>query len=450
MNIEDSSLFREVEAILTDGPKPVHFTWQATVHANGLDLPLLKVLSVDVVRDYESNYADEILLTAMVTAGQYAKKILPFQDNLEVTLLRLPLNEASDYVDEDAPPRIERYTATLLERGNPVLEANSPNAPTEAILDITNIWEIQFQLVHKALEQMRMVSVGRIYRNVKLEDVAKGLLTEATQTVKVEQDQLPQGVDMVSASNQQVRDHVIIPHGTRLVDIPYYLDRKCGGLYSAGLGYYYQAGFWYLYPCYDTRRFNHAKRTMTVINIPKNKLPGVERTYRHDGNNLVVLCTGETRFVDDSDRVQLNGGNGVRFADANAFMGNFTTTKDNKTVASRGKNNSEFMGEARLNGNNNIQLAPRPITANPFLESSRIARGQGSLFAFVWENAVDAIFPGMMVKIMYLDNAQVREEYGVLLKAHSYTQLQGSGQSAMRYTTQTVISVFINRLKEPV
>lgn len=450
MEIEDTSLWREIEAVKGDGAKPVHYTWRAEIHANGLTYAPLKLLSIDIVQDFEQKYADEIIVTMMILGGTFAKRIYPFQDSLDITLYRDPLQEVGDASNEEGEPQSERYTATLLDKGNPLIEANGSNNPDEDAMNLNNLFEISFQLVGKGLEQLRMKSVGRIYRNADVESVIRAVLTNDSKEIQADAIHVPKGVTMVEASNKTKRDHVVLPHGIKLVEVPEYIQYRCGGVYNAGMGYYLRGDQWYVYPCYDTTRFNKATKTMTVINVPKNKMPNIERTYRINGRNLLVLATGEVKLRDDSEKQQLNHGNGVRFADAKGFMdGSFVQAKGNKVIAQRGKNTSEFVGTERKNGNNNVHISTNPINANPFVEYSRIARRQGGVLTFVWENSqTDLLYPGMMVKILYMENGDVKEVYGTALKAHHYVQLRGQGSQAMRYICQTVIAVFVQLIRD--
>lgn len=441
MEIQDSSLFREIQAIRDSDAKPVHYTWRAQIHVQDQTFEALKVMSVDNLQDYEENFGDEIILTAMIPGGTYAKRIYPNQSKMDITLIRYPIGEVDGSIDESQAPQTERFTATLLDKGSPLIEGQG-DGMSEEQLNLTNVFEISFQLVNKALEQVRMISVGGIFRYTTTEDVIKDTLTRESQAIRVEGVRMPQGVDMVKASNQEKRDHVIIPQGTRLVDLPAYVHLECGGVYSSGISYYMQGDFWYVYPLYDVTRFNTASRTLTVINVPENKMPGSERTYRQDGRNTVVLATGKVQFRDDSDQQQLNAGNGVRFADANNFMEGFADTKNNKSVLSRGANATEMLATARPNGMNQVRVAG--ITANPFVEYSRLARRQGSLLSFVWENSNPAVvFPGMMAKVLWLQEGEIQEAYGVVLKAHHYHALKGQGYTSTRYGCTSSITLFV-------
>jgi hypothetical protein len=449
MEIESTSLYREISNIINGPSKPVHYQWTAQVHANGQNLNVLKVLSIDIVQDFEMKYADETYVELSILGGMYAHDIYPYQSNLEITLFRRPLQEVGDSADTTAPIQTERYAVTLLDSGNPLLEANGINSPSKEDLNLTNIFEIKFQLVNKAIEQIRMRSIGGIYRDTTTENVIKSVLTKESKNVVVEGSRIPKGVDMIPASNQVKRDHVIIPHGTLLVHLPEFIHRRCGGIYNAGMGYYMQGDYWYVYPCYDTTRFAASTRTLTIINVPKNKFPNVERTYRLDGTNLVIMATGDVKFSDDSDQQQLNYGNGVRFADGDNFMQKFVTTAGNKTIASRAKNNSEFVGTKRPNGNNNIRSSEKAISSNAMVEYSKIARRQGSVLSLIWENSLpELLYPGMMVKLLYMDGEIIKTIYGVTLKAHHYVQTNGNGLITGSHKTVTMLAVFVQRLKD--
>lgn len=446
MELEQSSLYREIQAIVTAPSKPVHYTWIADIHvmATGESYRALKVLSKDEVGDYENAYADQIIVTLALPGGTYAKRIYPNQSNLDITMYRIPVSEVSEAADLDRSTQTERYTATLIDAGNPQLEANGGNTPTEEALNLTNIFTISFQLVNKSLEQIRMLSVGGNYRYTTVEEVIKGVLTRESQRVVVEGIRAPQGVDMVEASNQERRDHIILPQGTKLTAVPQYVHDKCGGVYSTGMGYYLQGDYWYVYPCYDTTRFSKAPRTLTIINVPKNKFPNIERTYRQDGKNTVILATGDVRFRDDTDQQQLNEGNGIRFADATKFMDGLSETKNNRTVMSRGANASEFISTARPNGNNNVQMSKNAITANPFVEYSKMSRRSGSFLSLEWEHSNPSlILPGQMVSLMYLIEDEIKILYGVVLKVHHFTQLLGEGLTSSRYKNTSALSVFV-------
>lgn len=343
---------------------------------------------------------------------------------------------------------MERFTAVLIDKGNPMMNNSGPNTPTQEALDLTNIVTVTFQLQNKAVEQMRMRSYGNTFRDQTVEDVLLTIMTTESQKVKVDSSMKPLGVDIVKPSRQGKQKHISIPQGIPLVDIPNYIHLREGGIYSAGLGYFYENRYWYIYPCYDVTRFKKVEKTVTVINVPTNKLPQVERTYLQNGSSLIIIATGEVKFADDSTKNQLALGNGLMFADANK-LNEVGEVKGNKLVASRAKVASEFVGQSRDNGNNYVPRSNAMVSGNPYVQFSTIARREGSVFAFVWDNSEgNLLFPGMMAKILYLEENDIKEIYGVVLKAHEFTELVGNGATASRHTTRTMVSIFTERIVE--
>lgn len=450
MEIDQSSLYREINQIITSGEKPVHNHWSAIIHVgDNENINPLAVISIDFKNDYLHQYAIEHHVTVLLPAGTYAKRIYPYLDQLDITLVCQPIGETSEGLSDDLQISSERYTAILIDTGNPIIEMSSRNSPSEEALNLSGLYEVTFQLVDKFLEKIRMVTIGGIYHNLTVETAIKGLLANTAKNVKVDQDRMLKGVSMVTASNQKPRDHIVLPPRLSIMEIPEYIHFKCGGVYSSGLGHYLTKDFWYVFPCFDVTRFNKTQKTLTIINVPPNRLPGLERTYRLDGDNLVIISTGQVKFRDQSNVAQLNQGNGVRFTDATQMMEKFSVTVGNKTLASRASNNSEFIADKRKNGNNFVTPGKNPITDNPFVEYSSLAMRQGSLITLVWENAKrDLLYPGMPVKILYLDDGVINELYGTLLMEHGYVSRRDKGITTRRHITSTVLGVFIKPLED--
>lgn len=447
MELEQSPMYREVQAIITSGAKPVHYSWVAQAHANGVDYNAMKVIQIDILRDYENNYSDVIKCTMAFSKGVFWNMIYPYLDNLEMTLFKYPLAETGTQADQTQALETERYIAVLDSQHSPLIGSGQPFSSTQQTLDLTDLETIQVELVDRSLNQMRMMaSPGAVFRNATPAQVLKAVMTTESQKVVVDQQRINQGVDMVKENNTGVRDHIVIPSGIPLPHIPQFIHEKCGGIYSAGMGYYLQNNFWFVYPCYDPTRASSSPPALTILNIPPNKFRGIERTYRQNGGNLVVLASGDIKFSDYSNHAQLNKGNGFRFADAAKIMDNFATVKNGIATAARGIINTEAITVPRPNGLNNAQTSKRPINANPFVEYGEMAKRNGSQISLVWENSNPSLItPGMLVAIQYLDQNTVSQVFGVLSQVHHHVRMQGSGMTDVRHVTDTAMAVFIQR-----
>jgi hypothetical protein len=448
MEILDSALGRDIENITQASNVFKRQYWTADLHNPKETVSeLIKVLSFDKIRDYEGNFADEVIITILIPAGKYAYRVYPYLDNLEFTLYKHSPKNIATRLDGADSISHERFTATVLNPPATTVEMNSRNQPSEHALDLNGFVELQIQLLNKAVDQMRMRTVGGNYRNCTAEEVIKSILTTESQKLEVSSEYLPKGVDMVPVVSPLKRDHILVKQGTRLVDVPSYIHQHCGGVYSTGFSHYFQNGLWYVYPTYNTTRFEKTPKTMTIINVPAMQMPGSEKTYLLDGNHLTIMATGQTKVLNASEKLILNHGNGVRFADGNFFMESFAETLENKAVASRGKTNNEFITIQRDSTVNNVLMSPTRITANPLLEYSKLAARDGSMMLVSWENSdPDLIYPGMPVRLKYLDGQDIKQVDGVVLKVHNYTQLvPGDGIMNNRHISTTNMSLFIKR-----
>ncbi len=447
MDIADSSLWREIQAIVNSGAKDVHHTWDITIYAGTEVIKPFKLMSIDYNRDYLNNYTDYILLNVKMPLGTFARRLYPNLDNLEIEIKRVTIGETSDATNLDDPTQAERYTAVIIDTGNPIVENAIGSTTNEEDLNRIDVPTVEFQLFNKALEQIRVLPAGGIYRNMTGEAVVKAVLTKYSQMAVVDGQRQVNGVQMVEAANQTKRSVIDLPQNLKMVDVPHHVHYYCGGLYAAGLGYYLQDDYWYVFPAYDNTRFNDGDPTLTIINIPEHRLPGIERTYRKDGDNLVILATGQSKFRDIRNTAQLNQGNGARFADAEKIMDSFVTVKDNKAIAARAQNNTEIISDKRPNNINLVTDGRNRITANPFVEYSALAARQGSGINVVWENADHTLlYPGMPTKYTYLDGDDIQELYGVLLGAHQYISLREPGMTSQRYVNIMTLSVFVKPL----
>ncbi len=446
MEFESSSLSREVDAIIRSGVKPVHYTWSAVIHTPEGDFPAMKVLQIDRLRDFENNFGPVVMATLVLGLGTYAKRIWP-QTNLEITLTRRPLAEVGDTVMLNNTAASERFDAVMDESfRSPIVEGNTFNVPDEDTLNRTNMIEVPFQLVNKSLGRLRMMTVGATYRNTTGEIATRLMLTREAKSLQIDSTLILKGVEMTPAANQAQRDHVVIPPGTPLYSVPHHVHTKCGGLYSAGIGSYYEGDYWYIWPVYDTERWEQAPgRRLTVINVPKNKYPKIERSYMVEGSVITIMANGNVTFQSDTESKQLNEGNGVMFANADDLENNFVQVSGNRAVASRGRSNNEFLAQQRENGLNNIQRSTNPINANPYLEYSKLARRRGEVLNVEWENSDPTLIePGMAARMLYLEGSNLREIRGLVLKAAEFTRLAGEGMTSTRFITTTVVSLFMS------
>lgn len=449
MDFTQSSLWKDAQKVLRNGS----FSRRritAVFHVDGVDYPAQKVEFVDIERDYRHNFSDVLILQATIGMGAYAMRFYPNMDKLECTLSFIPSGQDGEREGYVESPRIERFKAIMLNPSTRAIDLNNSREISEKSLDLTEMATGQFQLINKAVDQLRGVLLGGIYRDCKADEVLVQALTQHSMNVKnVDTDQMPKGVDIVDVTATVKRAHIPIRQGMRLTELPDYLQKECNGIYATGVACYYQGNYWYVFPPFDTSRFNKTKRTLTVINVPAGTLTANERSFYKNGDHTTILATGSSSLTNQSDKLISEAGSGLRFGNAGEFMEDFVDVQGNVALASRGKNVTEYRAIDRPDGNYLVPVSKDRITSNNLQQMSEMAARDGALFTVVWEHAIhDVLEPGMVTRIMYLDNGLARQIDAVLLKVHYY-MYSTPGPASYSHNTEATLTFFIQR-KQPI
>jgi hypothetical protein len=444
-----SGMADEITAILQQSTAPPIYGWRLEIQAGDQTVVPLRVLSIDLIRDYDRGYADKLLARLLIGAGTYAHDILPYRNALSGKLYRDPLQAVNAQPDPTGQTSYQDVTITLVEGDDVTKSVKSNVLQNKDAGDMTRLLEVDVQLVDPVLEQIRLVSCGGTFRNTNVQNLAKYIMTYHLQKITSDDSTAIVGVEMYDSVDSEPAASVVVPHGTPLTDVPDFLHEQVGGIYSSGLCSYLQKTLWYICPLLDVTRYDQDPRGLTIINVPKNRYPALERTYRTTARQLIVLATADAITFDDTEARQLNEGNGVRFTSADAMFESFVQVEGNKALALRAKNNNEYVTQPRVNGRNNVRTSSNAITNNQFLELSRQVRRQVSFLACVWENSdPDLIFPAMPVRYVYLEAGQLVELHGVVQGTHTFTHAATPPLMTRRHLSTTTIRLCLERASQ--
>ena len=279
-----------------------------------------KVLNIDFIDDYEKHTFQEIKARVVIPLGMWVKCLYGARNDLLAIVRRVPLANTTYEVLQDAEVEEFVYDCIFHLKQNQNFEANAHASSSRTDLDIRGeLLEIDVELLCRNVELVRKVTVGGKYRNAKPEDTIKNILSSFTEDLEVEGSKAINSISMVDAINTEKRDHIIIPHGMPLLDAPLYIQKHCGGVYNVGLNCYAVEDKIFVYPVYQTDRFEKEKKTLTVYKIPTNVAPQVEQSFMVDGDALFVLGLSDAAFGDQSLPKKLASGSGVRHTDSRKF-----------------------------------------------------------------------------------------------------------------------------------
>jgi len=442
MEFSQTTLGDEYDLIQRQGVD-AYYAYTATFVTDKDELDVLTVVSLDWIRAYRTAAGDEILLKVVVPWGQYLQRILPFKENLKVTLTRTTISRQGDNSNQ---PVVEQTFAAILPVGaETAMLADGPETSSEFAADLSGIKVIQVQLQEEAFSRTRSEMVGGVFRDSTPFDVLMSLLHKSIQTMGLVQEESILGVNAIPPNNQSKRSHVLLPHGVPLVSIADKLQTQFGGIYNTGVGCYLQKGYWHVWPLYNYKRFDEATHTALFILAPSKRYRGVELTYRVMDNHFVAMITGGVRRLDASEALLLNDGNGVRFSNPDNLMEGFVEVGGNKALAKRTNNANEYEAIKRR-GNPMSRVSDDMTQSNAFNEASKLAARNGAYFVMNWENSnPDLITPGLQCEVGFIVNGEPAFVNGVVVHAHAYSALAGTGMHQKIHQTTTEVVVMVDR-----
>lgn len=424
----------------------IKYAYSALIHIVEKDLAYqpIKVLGIDIERDYEHNLADVINCELAVSPGTWSDYIMPFVENLEISIIAEPVNFR-------APVSVTRYKAyckTLVNFRK--TDARLQNVNTETI-DRMDIVRVEFQLVPLLMEKLLPLQIGTNVVNSNITDALTSLLMgEATKLQGLDNADMLKGVDMVKADNETVYDNIPIPHGIKLLDLPLYLQKNLYGVYKQGMGHYIQTGMWYIYPKSRTKRNDDKTRFINIFISPKDFLKYTENTWTKEGNDLYIIAAleGDSKDISTSANT-LNKGNGIRVLNPDLQTTDESVkVAGNKAIISRANNVSEVILNESKNGVVNAPFILNQKDTNIYEQVSQVEARDGKLIGLVWHNSqADLVKPGSVVRVHYTDshvNQQVMLE-GVVIKAHHYIHATSGSVVSTQYSSVSALFVFVRK-----
>lgn len=449
VNTLSSVMQYEIDAIFRSPLPTVFYDMEVTIHTPSKDIKVLYPEYMGRLKDFVARYSDLVNVGVTLPLGTLIHDIYPHRESLEVTLKLIPLKATTVYEKYEQGIIISaRYIAKLTKTSSELAEGNTDVATNKQLANEQHLAGIELQLIDKTAIDIKSLTVGMIARKQKAIDVIKYCLTAYSKEVVNNSGQPIRGVTVAPGYSEDVREQIMIPQLTRLVDLPNNVNKSVGGIYPTGFSYYLDGTNWFVYPLYDTKRYAKSDMTLTIINVPKNRLPGTEKTFRVTATQLIVISTGAVKHNDDFEYKKGSVGNAVRFVDANKIGEGFGEVKDNKFIPSR-----------TLNTNESAMASDDPepvqqfftdgqtkVTSQTNLEYSRLAEQAGSEAMITWENSNDSlIYPGMPVRYMFLANGEARQLYGTLLAAETSMTPTNNTPTKKRLSSTTVLSCFLER-----
>jgi hypothetical protein len=444
--LEQSPLWMEIRPIMEDKAKPVKYEYRGMLHTTKEDIPIFKIVSIDVVRDYTTCMGDRRHIEFKMALGDYITRMYPYRTNLELSVKRIQLEETSGQAKEDAKIETERYKAVFLPKANIHPSGTELEQHDTESMNKVDLVDVKLDLLDRSLEPLRVKTTSGVFRNATAHQLMHSVMVGESNKIKVDGKPAIDGIDIVKPHNQALNRHIILKSGQHITDIPSHLQEHMNGVYNAGIGTYLQKykdrKLWFVYPLWSTKRFDEDVPKVVFYAVPAERFPSLDRTYREEGKILKILVSSRRKYFDSAETDHMNNGSGFKQADANAFMRKPVKITDEGPVGMRANLNTELAARQRDDGLNYAPVSDRPISSNVYTEYSKVNARNIARIDLTWENAQhDLICPGMPCKYIHLNKNKLVEVKGVVLFVHAMTSLQVPGMSNIIYRNICTITI---------
>lgn len=416
----NSPFYQEVSEVEKKGKRGVCNYFDVTIIVGKDKYKPLCVTQLSRYRDYIEDYAQQLIMTVQLNYNDHVKITSADVSDIKVNVVMYDINLNAPYSLQALFNPIEfTYKAKLLKIETTDKDQSSQITNMNVVGALT-VKEMQFQLLEPSFESVSIKTVGTGFRNISGIDAIRTLLTNYSTEDDPDAITSVKGVNVVDGVATAVKEQIPVRHSTPLVQAIRLIIESCGGLYPTGSSYYLQDRLWYIFPPYDLTQFDKANRTITVVNLPKDRMPGIEKTFYNTKTKLIVLSTRDTVVVDGREGNKFNKGVAVRFMEAIKLFDGFGEVKNNKYAIDASKNVNEITIEDRTDKANILRPSVNRITSNKNRELTNLAKSNGFYMQVTWEHGDDSLLhPGMAAKILYLKDNKPASVKGTLIETET-------------------------------
>jgi hypothetical protein len=418
LTIERTLLWNEIRDIVYQKDSKIKPTTVVSciLHSKDHDLTdkdNVYVTKLNIISDYVNHISDYIEIEIKMLYGDYVEYVYPYLSNFEITLIR----DIQQQKDESVKRVTQRYKAIYLQDRN----AHIPNVSTANRHDLNQLGfvNITLQLLDPTVETLRIKTVYGSFdptitksreKSIPIDTFIRCIISQEANKVLINGKPALDAIEIQKPDNTEPIKSYVIPSGTKLLDLPIYLQKKSMGIYNDGCGTYIDTfndkKTYFVYSLYSANKYDESKYK-TVIYIPMtSNYSNLKNTYLYEDKVLKIIALTNNRLSDKRDSEVMSEGIGFRITNARSYMKKPVAITEKGPLFKRSGLVTEVIHKERKDNLNyaNITLS-NSVTNNIFEKTSEVLKNVGNYITLIWHNSNPLyLYPGMAVKINSEDN----------------------------------------------
>lgn len=444
LDLASTPFAREIAAVTENKLQQPCRSYDLEFLVNGESYKPLAIMGVTNINDFIDAYY-RVYAVEFKTTATVREKLIEHKATIEAVLKVYDIGRETPYaISALRNPRITRYKAKLYLEESDYISQNNPAGNDENYLNDKTLVDVKVQLVEKGFEQLSARHVGGNYFDVSGASLIRHLVDYHANLDNSDVSTLIKGVDIAPRHNTFKLRQIVLQQGTSLVEAMHIVNQDGGGLWPTGFSYFIHKQVWYVFPPYSLGRYSDNVKKLLIVNLPKDRLPGLEATYHDSDSLLTILSTRDVQVFDKRESKKLSLGTGLRFAEAANLLNGFASSIDNRLQVDASKNVNDLIVSERDDGVQQIRFAGNKLTSAKNIELSKLAPSKGFMMRISWENSDDSlIYPGMPVKVLYLKKKKPTTAIGTVVSCESADFPMEQQFPPKKFSQLTYIQVFV-------
>lgn len=440
-----SKLIGAVLQIGSSGPSPkygidCHFK-TPTGYVKAYDVTMM-----DTTEDYMGeSISSEIVIQVVIDSNFYQQFIYPTRQNIEILLNFNYRDQKTDAPIENVKPFQRAYRGVLIDNSDAQLDGSSNGTvPFGGVQDGMRICAIQ--LIEPCVINLLSKQFGNNYRLMSAFQALEDALTTGSSDPDISDNEKILSFNFIEPDINVPLNTISIPQYTKIINLPYVLQKHYGGIYNFGISQFIKNRVWHVYPPLNLQRYQTSqKKVLTIYQIPPSQIPIMERTWTSIGNDIRVVCNGVAKLEDISIGTQMENGIGARIVKADKLFEGSTEGEKNKAEYTPENYVYGFQTEKRLDNKNYAPLE-KPSN-NSAMTMSRLAATRYQLMTLQWQDSdIHLIQPGMPVTVFYDDGNNIMSYRGtVAIATETKSKAQGDGLVSKVMDSTGVLVLLVTR-----
>lgn len=410
VDLKNKALTGEIYSVLAASPDTLRESRvEMVLHAGENDFRLQRVLHCDIKKNFNSAYTDHITVVFDMPLGDYIYHVLPYKDTLTATLDNYNIGVHTSI----------KYEAEITKMDEMILNGKYKSGIQEELN--RHFTRVEVQLLSLTYKAARTKQVMGIYKEATVGDVITTLFAEVLNKHSNLLGFLPGDLNLIPPDNTRKYDHIVIPHGTGMLELPYFLQHGDYGVYNGDIGTYITASSQreevYIYPVYRTNLLSHFDQHLKIISVDTLTLAAMDSTYTYTDNEIKILVTANPKPYDNEDKLK-NKGVSITTVETDAIP-------SRPIQISKDKMKADTTNTTRRYTHKKLNSQAYPIryearTNNNYQARSEVLKDDGVLLTVEWRFSNASLIKPMM-PVIFLEEAEgtVKHREGLVQQVYT-------------------------------